>query len=67
MLSKATSLIGKPLYMDNVTTTGERLSYARCLVEISAARQLPTQITLELEEGERELIPVEYEWIPPKL
>ena len=65
MLSKAASLIGKPLYMDNATATGERLAYARCFVEISASKQLPSQKTLEVEEGERVTVPVSYEWIPP--
>jgi len=50
--------------MGNATGTGERLAYARCFVEIAAARSLPSQVTLEM-EGESIDIPVEYEWTPP--
>jgi len=38
VLSKVASLIGKPLYMDNATAMGEKLTYARCFMEISASR-----------------------------
>jgi len=61
VLSKAASLIGKPLYMDNATTTGERQAYARCFVELSAANSLPERIFLEIEGGERTPLKVEYE------
>ena len=51
--------------MDNATENGERIVIARCFVEISASKNLPNQVTLELEDGELVSIPVEYEWIPP--
>jgi len=52
--------------MDNAIANEERTTYARCFVEVSAARQLLTQIALELEEGEIVPIPVENEWITPR-
>lgn len=65
VLSKASSLIGKPLYMDKATTSGEILAYARCFVEISASKKLPNHVVLDLEDGERVSLPVIYEWVPP--
>ena len=61
VLSKASSLLGNPLYMDNATANGKRIVYARCFDEISASKNLPNQVTLELEDGELVSIPVEYE------
>ncbi|XP_039068117.1 uncharacterized protein LOC120214236 [Hibiscus syriacus] len=39
-LSYIASVIGKPLYMDSITATRERLEYARVCVEISARSQI---------------------------
>jgi len=39
--------VGKPLYMDRATTTGERMSYARAFVENSADKELPKQVHLQ--------------------
>jgi len=41
--------------MDKATVSGERLSFARCFVEVIAAKTLPNKITLEDEEGEKEI------------
>ena len=59
--------MGKPLYMDRATASGERLAYAWCFVEVTAAKTLPNRLTLEDEEGETQIIDVEYEWVPSTL
>ena len=51
--------------MDNATASGEKLAYARCFVEISVARQLPDNVTLMLDGGEKFSVLVAYEWVPP--
>ena len=51
--------------MDRATTKGERLSYARCFVEVSVAKMLPSSISLKVEDGEELEVEVEYEWVPP--
>ena len=65
IISTLTSLIGTPMFMDKATAIGERLSYARCFIEIDALKKLPKTVTLEIEEGETIDVPVEFEWIPP--
>jgi len=54
-------LVGKPLYMDKATASGERLTFARCFVKVAAAETLPCKIMLENDEGEKEILNVEYE------
>jgi hypothetical protein len=66
VISYMASLIGKPLYMDNATATGERLEFARCFVEISACSKLPKSVRLDLGNGEWLETPVHFEWVPPK-
>jgi len=51
--------------MDKDTANGERLSYARCFIEVAASKPLPKSLSLHLEGGEELDIAVEYEWIPP--
>jgi len=65
VLSKVASLIGKLLYSDNATASGDRIAYARCFIEIAAAKSLPEHVSLELEGRERIKLLVEYEWMPP--
>lgn len=65
ILSKVASLVGYPIYMDEATTKGERLAYARCFVEISASAKLPRKVLLEIKNGEIMEIPIEFEWVPP--
>lgn len=43
-----------------------RLNYARLLVEVFAADELPDEISLNLYNGEIITQKVEYEWVPPK-
>ena len=64
--SRITSIIGIPIHMDKATASGERLSYARCFIEVSATQKLPNSVLLQLEDGEEIEVEVEYEWQPPK-
>lgn len=63
--SKAASVIGNPLYMDEATAKGERLSYARCFIEIKASDKLPKTVKLALSKEEFLEIPVDFEWVSP--
>jgi len=47
--------------MDKATTTGERLSYARCFIEVSAGQNLPKSVLLQEEEGDEVAVELEYE------
>ncbi|GFZ16083.1 hypothetical protein Acr_25g0004920 [Actinidia rufa] len=51
VLSKICSQIGKPVYMDKLTTHSERISYARCLVEIDMSKELPDFVILKMHNG----------------
>ncbi|XP_031256680.1 uncharacterized protein LOC116114685 [Pistacia vera] len=50
-LSYVASAIGKPLYMDNIMDTGDRLEYARVCVEIDTASSFPNSVELGLLNG----------------
>ncbi|KAK1307758.1 hypothetical protein QJS10_CPA09g00850 [Acorus calamus] len=63
MLSKLSSVIGTPLYMDSSTSSRSRIEFARICVEISASSPLPDLIRLK-EDGVVKEITVEYEWKP---
>ena len=65
IISKIAGLIGMSIFMDRATSNFEKLAYARSFIEISAAKSLPKTVSIELEEGERVFIDVEYEWAPP--
>jgi len=51
--------------LDSATTSGERLSFARCFIEISAKSTLPGTIKLNLGPDEWVDVQVQYEWVPP--
>lgn len=66
VISYMASIIGKPLYMDNATATGERLEFARCFIEIEASAKLPKSVRLDLGNGDWYESPVQFEWVPPR-
>ncbi|GFZ03718.1 hypothetical protein Acr_16g0003420 [Actinidia rufa] len=41
-------MLRKPIHMDKLTSQKARVTYARCLVEIDLAKDLPHSVTLEL-------------------
>jgi len=51
--------------MDKATTNGERISYARCFVEVKESGPFLEQVSLVAEDGENLSVEIEYEWVPP--
>lgn len=64
ILGKICTRIGKPIHMDKLTTYKERVSFARCLVEIDMAKDLPQAVMLKLTSGEIIEQPILYENLP---
>ncbi|KAL2460932.1 DUF4283 domain-containing protein [Abeliophyllum distichum] len=52
VLGKIASKIGKPISMDNLTSLRGRISYARVLVEIDAAKDLVRTVNVGLPNGD---------------
>ncbi|KAL2540095.1 Uncharacterized protein Adt_01073 [Abeliophyllum distichum] len=50
-LGKVVSQVGKPISMDNLTSTRGRLSYARVLVEVDASKELIKSVQVGLLNG----------------
>uniref|UniRef100_M1BIT4 Endonuclease/exonuclease/phosphatase n=1 Tax=Solanum tuberosum TaxID=4113 RepID=M1BIT4_SOLTU len=63
-LSRISSGLGVPLYADECTTKVERISFARVLVEMDVARELPKKLKVEDPNGRVFEQAVQYEWIP---
>ncbi|KAK4709754.1 hypothetical protein R3W88_004267 [Solanum pinnatisectum] len=63
-LSRISSGLGVPLYADECTTKVERISFARVLVEMDVARELPKKLKMEDPNGRVFEQAVQYEWIP---
>ena len=53
ILSRLASVIGTPIQMDKAAASAERLSYARCFIEVTAAKPLPSSISPIVEGGRR--------------
>ncbi|PSS04083.1 protein of unknown function DUF4283 protein [Actinidia chinensis var. chinensis] len=51
-LGKICSKIGKPIHTDKMTATMERVSYARCLVEVNMAKELTHSVIINLPNGD---------------
>ncbi|XP_028108374.1 uncharacterized protein LOC114307170 [Camellia sinensis] len=64
-LSRIVSAIGVPLFMDNLTSSGNRISFARVCVEIKASSLLLDDFQIKC-EGETVTIRVEYQGVPVK-
>ncbi|KAH0665545.1 uncharacterized protein [Solanum tuberosum] len=63
-LSRISSGLGVPLYADECTTKVERITFARVLVEMDVARELPKKLKVEDPNGRVFEQEVKYEWIP---
>lgn len=63
-LSGLGSLIGKPLFIDKLTTYQSRVIFARICVEIKAREPLPESVEFIDEEGVKHTQDVIYEWMP---
>lgn len=64
VLSGLGSLIGKPLFMDKLTTTQNRVAFARICIEINVGEKPPHVIYFKDEEGKECSQEVIYEWMP---
>ncbi|KAJ6377598.1 hypothetical protein OIU76_026552 [Salix suchowensis] len=63
-LSKIASALGKPVQSDMLTSSMTRLSYARILVEINLAEDLPQFVKFRLPNGVMHAQPIVYETLP---
>lgn len=63
-LSKLGSRIGTPLNTDKLTRTMDRVCYARVLIEVDVAKELPTSIPVRCPKGNILTQEVYYEYIP---
>lgn len=64
-LSRIASLIGTPLFIDNLTSSGTRISFARVCVEVNVESTLPQSFFVKCEEEVVE-IRVKYQGLPAK-
>ncbi|XP_028118772.1 uncharacterized protein LOC114316296 [Camellia sinensis] len=64
-LSHIASVVGIPLFMDQLTEKGSRVSFARVCVEVEATSTLPLMFKVSCEE-EDVVVKVEYQGLPPK-
>ena len=63
-LSKLASVLGKPIQCDKLTSTKERLSYARVLLEVDLLADLRSSINVTLPNGNPFIQRVIYETLP---
>ncbi|KAF5177666.1 hypothetical protein FRX31_032747, partial [Thalictrum thalictroides] len=63
---RVASTIGKPLFVDKLTESMTRTSYARVCVEIDTKCTYPKHATVVLDEQLTFNIPFEYNWKPQK-
>ncbi|GFY90990.1 hypothetical protein Acr_07g0011860 [Actinidia rufa] len=54
----------RPIHMDKMTTKKERVTYARCLVEVDMAKELTHTVMLHLPDGEEHEQRIYYESLP---
>ncbi|XP_074298202.1 uncharacterized protein LOC141629027 [Silene latifolia] len=64
ILSKMASKIGKPLFDDYPTTMKTRLSFARVLVEVDIAAELPKIVVIKTPFQDYSVQRIHYEWLP---
>ncbi|GFY92846.1 hypothetical protein Acr_08g0012420 [Actinidia rufa] len=64
VFGKICSKIGRPLHMDKLTAQRERITYARCLVEVDMAKDLVHSVSLQLPDGEDYEQNIYYENLP---
>ncbi|KAK8680467.1 hypothetical protein V6N13_109411 [Hibiscus sabdariffa] len=61
----ASALLGKPLYMDSVTASRERLEYAKVCVEIDVYATIPKFVDVLLRDGRVHPVRVVMPWLLP--
>ena len=66
-LSKAASMVGRPLSCDEATFYGTRLDYARMCVEVTTGDEFVHQFELEMPSSTTPcMVRVDYEWKPTR-
>lgn len=63
-LSRIASCIGIPICTDKLTAQGDRISYARILIDMDVSQPLPESVVIEDPSGEYLDQKLEYEWRP---
>ncbi|KAG5520831.1 hypothetical protein RHGRI_033411 [Rhododendron griersonianum] len=63
-LSHIASSVGHPLYADQMTESGRRLSYAKICVEVDCSSPLPESFDLKYADGDVVVIRIQYPWKP---
>ncbi|KAE8681185.1 Detected protein of unknown function [Hibiscus syriacus] len=63
-LSYIATVVGIPLYMDYVTTSKERLEFAKVWVEVEDETLLPNVINVVLQDGSVVIVRVYAQWFP---
>ncbi|KAK6146495.1 hypothetical protein DH2020_020364 [Rehmannia glutinosa] len=63
-LSMVATKIGKPLHMDSLIVSKERISFPRMLVEVDASKELTRELRIRLPSGKRRMQQVLYEHEP---
>ncbi|KAF7126448.1 hypothetical protein RHSIM_Rhsim11G0034800 [Rhododendron simsii] len=58
------SSVGRPLYVDKLTKSGKRLSFAKICVEVDCSSPLPTSFDLKHANGDVVEITIHYPWKP---
>ena len=64
VFGKICSKIGRPIHMDRMTTQKERVTYARCLVEVDMAKDITHSVLLQIPDGEDYEQRIYYENLP---
>ncbi|KAI8550741.1 hypothetical protein RHMOL_Rhmol06G0131700 [Rhododendron molle] len=63
-LSYVASSVGRPLYANQLTESGQRLSFAKICVEVDCSSPLPSSFDLKHANGDMVEIRVQYPWKP---
>ncbi|XP_074297306.1 uncharacterized protein LOC141628013 [Silene latifolia] len=58
------SKIGKPLFVDYLTTMKTKLSFARVLVEVDRALELPNSVVIKTSFQDQSVQRIHYVWLP---
>ncbi|KAL9665136.1 hypothetical protein QQ045_020547 [Rhodiola kirilowii] len=66
LLSKIASAIGNLIKTDGFTSSGDKLMYARVLIEVYASLEFKKSVTIQGPRGVNFVQKIHYEWLPPR-
>ncbi|KAL9687830.1 hypothetical protein QQ045_032237 [Rhodiola kirilowii] len=66
LLSKIASAIGCSIRTDGFTSSGDKLSYARVLIEVYASMEFKKSVTIQGPRGVNFVQKIQYEWMLPR-